>query len=115
VGTTTASPAAAGGSAFCANAERLVGALEDLPTVDLEEDRPRRRYFRRLDRIVGALEREAPTSLQGAFATLRPVYDLIAEDPDNVSLLLSERKARRALARLARYGERECGLELPTF
>ena len=107
--------AVAGGPAFCDRAEQLVDALADLPNVDFDREAQRRRFFRRLDRFVDGLEREAPARLDGAFRLLRPVYDAVAENPDNIGLLVSEPKARRALNRLARYGRTECDLDLPTF
>jgi hypothetical protein len=105
----------AGRSSFCEGAERLVAAISDVPNIDLDADAPRRRFFRRLDRIVDALERDAPRSLRKAFRTLRPVYDVIAENQENLGLLVSEPRARRALNQLARYARRNCGLDLPTF
>jgi len=107
--------AAVGGPAFCQRAEQLVDALADLPNIDFDRATQRRRFFRRLDRIVDGLEREAPKQLDRAFRLLRPVYDAVAENPDNIGLLVTEPKARRALNRLARYGRTECDLDLPTF
>jgi hypothetical protein len=106
---------ATGAPAFCQRAEQLVDVLADLPNVDLDRAAQRRRFFRRLDRIVDALEDEAPKQLDSAFRLLRPVYDAVAENPDNIALLLQEPKARRALNRLARYARNECDLDLPTF
>jgi hypothetical protein len=107
--------AAAGGPSFCERAEQLVDALADIPNVDFDRAMQRRRFFRKLDRIVDGLEAEAPERLESAFLLLRPVYDAVAENPDNLPLLLTEAKARRALNRLARYGRNECDLDLPTF
>ncbi len=107
--------AAAGGPAFCQRVDQLVEALTDLPNIDFDRATPRRRFFRRLDRIVDGLEREAPEQLDRAFRLLRPVYDAVAENPDNIGLLVTEPKARRALNRLARYARTECDLDLPTF
>jgi hypothetical protein len=106
---------ATGGPAFCQRAEQLVDVLADLPNVDFDRAAQRRRFFRRLDKIVDALEREAPEELDRAFRLLRPVYDAVAENPDNIALVLEEPTARRALNRLARYGRAECDLDLPTF
>lgn len=115
-GTAGGSATSGGGApSFCERAADLVDALGELPRIDLDRAAQRRRFFRRLDRIVDDLEEQAPARLRSAFRTLRPVYDLIADDPANVRLLISEPKARRALARLTRYGERNCGLALPAL